>query len=182
MALSHLVNSPSSWHWNFPLQWAGNTKGVSITVPLTSCLTGLDYSVLQIKTKIVSCHIADCKPIKQEINGTVILPPLVFPAETIYTLVFFLSYDEICLCTMQLSYLSSGFLKSMGNQDRCLQLVAENFRPLAHAEHWRLRLQGRSCHEEPLRHLGAIISIFYGHNLRILVISKNVCPWQAFPA
>jgi hypothetical protein len=33
---------------------AGNTKGGSITVPLTSCLTGLDQSVLQIKTKIVS--------------------------------------------------------------------------------------------------------------------------------
>jgi hypothetical protein len=57
----------------------GNTKGGSITVPLTSCLTGLDKSVLQIKTKIVSCHTADSKPVKQEVNGTVILPPLVFP-------------------------------------------------------------------------------------------------------
>jgi hypothetical protein len=45
---------------------------------LTSCLTGLDYSVLQIKTKIVSTHTADSKPVKQEVNGTVILPPLVF--------------------------------------------------------------------------------------------------------
>jgi len=57
----------------------GNTKGGSITVPLTSCLTGLDKSVLQIKTKIVSCHTADSKPGKQEVNGTVMLPPLVFP-------------------------------------------------------------------------------------------------------
>jgi hypothetical protein len=48
-------------------------------VLLTSCLTGLDESVLQIKTKIVSCHSADSKPVKQEVNGTVILPPLVFP-------------------------------------------------------------------------------------------------------
>ena len=31
---------------------AGNTKGGSITVPLTSCLTGLDLSVLQIKQKL----------------------------------------------------------------------------------------------------------------------------------
>ncbi len=53
---------------------AGNTKGGSITVPLTSCLTGLDWSVLQNKTKIVSCHTADSKPVKQEVNGTVILP------------------------------------------------------------------------------------------------------------
>ncbi len=49
---------------------------------LTSCLTGLDKFVLQIKTKIVSCHIADSKPVKQEVNGTVILPPLVFPVES----------------------------------------------------------------------------------------------------
>ena len=62
---------------------AGNTKGGSMTVPLTSCLTGLDQSVLQIKTKIVSCHAADSKPVKQEVNGTVILPPLVFPVLTI---------------------------------------------------------------------------------------------------
>jgi hypothetical protein len=34
---------------------------------------------LQIKTNIVSCHTADSKPVKQEVNGTVILPPLVFP-------------------------------------------------------------------------------------------------------
>jgi hypothetical protein len=59
---------------------AGNTKGGSITVSLTSCLTGLDESVLQIKTKIVSCQPADSKPVKQEVNSTVILPPLVFPA------------------------------------------------------------------------------------------------------
>jgi hypothetical protein len=57
----------------------GNTKGGSITVPLTSCLTGLDESVLQIKTKIVSCHTDDSKQVKQEVNGAVRLPPLVFP-------------------------------------------------------------------------------------------------------
>jgi hypothetical protein len=34
---------------------------------------------LQIKTNIVSCHTADSKPVKQEVNGTVILPLLVFP-------------------------------------------------------------------------------------------------------
>jgi len=28
---------------------------------------------------MVSCHTADSKPVKQEVNGTVILPPLVFP-------------------------------------------------------------------------------------------------------
>ncbi len=57
----------------------GNTKGGSITVPLTPCSTGLLKSVLQIKSKIVSSHTADSKPVKQEVNGSVILPPLVFP-------------------------------------------------------------------------------------------------------
>ena len=34
---------------------------------------------MQIKTKIFSCHTADSKPVKQEVNSTVILPPLVIP-------------------------------------------------------------------------------------------------------
>jgi hypothetical protein len=33
------------------------------------------------KTKIVGCHTADSKPDKQEINGTLILTPLVFPVK-----------------------------------------------------------------------------------------------------
>jgi hypothetical protein len=35
---------------------------------------------LQIKTKIISFRTSDSKPVKREINSTVILPPLVFPA------------------------------------------------------------------------------------------------------
>ncbi len=31
----------------------------------------------------MSCHTADSKPVKQEVNGTAILPPLVFPAPQI---------------------------------------------------------------------------------------------------
>jgi hypothetical protein len=62
---------------------AANTTGGSITVPLASCLTILDKTVLQIKTKIVSCHTTDSKPVKQEVNGTVILPPLVFPGSSL---------------------------------------------------------------------------------------------------
>ncbi len=70
-----------------PIVASGNTKVGSITVPLTSCLTGLDFqSVLQIKTKIVCCHSADSKPVKQEVNGTVILPPLVFPGCILFSL------------------------------------------------------------------------------------------------
>ncbi len=36
--------------------------------------------MLQIKSKIVICHTADSKPVKQEVNGTVI--PLLFPVNT----------------------------------------------------------------------------------------------------
>ncbi len=52
---------------------AGNTKGGSITV----------QSVSQIKTKIVSCHTANSKTVKQDVNGAVILPSLVFPGQTL---------------------------------------------------------------------------------------------------
>jgi hypothetical protein len=62
---------------------SGNTKWGGVTVPLTSCLTCLDLPVLQIKTKIVICHTAYSKPVKREVNRTVILPPLVFPASII---------------------------------------------------------------------------------------------------
>jgi hypothetical protein len=37
---------------------------------------------LQIKTKIVSYHTADSKPVKQEVNSTAILASLVFPDES----------------------------------------------------------------------------------------------------
>jgi hypothetical protein len=60
----------------------GNTKGQSFTLPLTSCLTCLDEPVLQMKTKNVSCNTADSKHVKQEVNGTMLLPPSVFPEET----------------------------------------------------------------------------------------------------
>ncbi len=73
-----------------------NTKG-SITVLLTSCFTGLDWSVLKIKTKIVSCQTVDSKPVKQEVNGTVILPPSVLPGP-IHSNLFFL-IRLFCCCS-----------------------------------------------------------------------------------
>ncbi len=58
---------------------SGNTKGGSITVPLTSCLTGLESAVRQLTIFIFICKTDKSKPVKLEVNGTVILPPLVFP-------------------------------------------------------------------------------------------------------
>jgi hypothetical protein len=62
-----------------------NTKGESITVLLTSCLTGLDLSVLKIKTKLVNCHTASSKKVKQEVNRTMILPKYSLLAPTYRT-------------------------------------------------------------------------------------------------
>ncbi len=62
----------------------GNTKGGSITVPLTSCLTGLESAVWQLTIFAFSCKTEYSKPVKQEVNGTVILPPLVFPAKAVW--------------------------------------------------------------------------------------------------
>jgi hypothetical protein len=49
-------------------------------VPLTSCLTGLDSAVWQLIIFVFIRKTGASKPVKQEVNGTVILPPLVFPA------------------------------------------------------------------------------------------------------
>ncbi len=77
---------------------SGNTIGGSITVPLTPCLSGLGLSVLQIKIEIVHCHTDDSKPVKREVNGTLIRPPLVFTG-VIYDLNRFIRKTCISLMT-----------------------------------------------------------------------------------
>jgi hypothetical protein len=59
---------------------SGNTKGGSIIVPLASCLTGLESTARKVTIFVFVCKTDYSKPVKQEVNGTVILPPLVFPA------------------------------------------------------------------------------------------------------
>ncbi len=59
----------------------GNTNEGSITVPLTSCLTGLESTVWQLTIFVFICKTDSSKPVKQEVNITVILPPLVFPGK-----------------------------------------------------------------------------------------------------
>ncbi len=61
----------------------GNTKGGNITVPLTSCLTGLESAVCQLTIFVFICRTDYTKPVKQEVNNTVILPPLVFPGSSL---------------------------------------------------------------------------------------------------
>ncbi len=74
-------------HWLYIKQCRitpGNTKGGSITVPLTSCLTGLESAVWQLTSFVFICKTEYSKPVKQEVNGTVILPLLVFSDNTHY--------------------------------------------------------------------------------------------------
>ncbi len=59
---------------------AGNTKRRSITVLLTSCLTCLGLAVHQMTIFVFICKTDLSKSVKQEVNGTVILPPLAFPS------------------------------------------------------------------------------------------------------
>ncbi len=59
----------------------GNTKGGRITVLLTPCLTGLESAVWQLTIIVFICKTDYSKPVKQEVNGTVILPLLVFPGK-----------------------------------------------------------------------------------------------------
>ncbi len=50
---------------------------------------------MQIKAKIVSSHTADSKPVKQEVNGTVIPTPLVFPGMRHLTRAHALAYSVL---------------------------------------------------------------------------------------
>ncbi len=49
---------------------------------------------------MVSCHTADSKPVKQEVNSTVILPPLVFPGRSEAKELWNLEINEIRAKTM----------------------------------------------------------------------------------
>ncbi len=69
---------------------------------------------MQIKTKIVSCHTTDSKPVKQGVNSTVIFPPLVFPGPNLFGL--FIGDEEIKFYNIDTRWASSS--------------VSETYRPL----------------------------------------------------
>ncbi len=58
--------------------WPENTKGGSITIPLTSGLTGLESTVWQLTFFVFIWKADESKLVKHEVNGTVILPRLVW--------------------------------------------------------------------------------------------------------
>ena len=59
----------------------GNTKRGNIIALLTSCLTGLESALWQLTIFVFICKTGLSK---QEVNGTVILSPLVFPGWTFF--------------------------------------------------------------------------------------------------
>jgi hypothetical protein len=56
----------------------------STTVPLTSCLTGLESAARLLKIFVFIGKTYESKPVKQEVNSTVLLPPLELPAKAIW--------------------------------------------------------------------------------------------------
>jgi hypothetical protein len=62
---------------------------------------------LQNKTKIVSCYTANSKRVKQEVNGTVILPPLVFPDQSHGCFIYFSKGEEVPRCQFHQHFMSS---------------------------------------------------------------------------
>jgi hypothetical protein len=61
----------------------GNTKGGKYHCTIDLLFDWFGLVCFAYKNKKFSSHTADSKPVKQEVNGTVILPPLVFPGSTI---------------------------------------------------------------------------------------------------
>jgi len=57
----------------------GKSKGGSITVPLTSCLTGLESIVGLLTIFVFKCKTELSKPVKQEVNGTMDTSPFSIP-------------------------------------------------------------------------------------------------------
>jgi len=71
------MSQHSAW-WYLP----GNTNGGSITVPLT----GLESAAWQLTIVVFICKTDQSKTVQQDVNRTLILPPLVFPGFTSMTL------------------------------------------------------------------------------------------------
>jgi len=61
------------------MEWKQGILKGECTIDLLFDWFGLVYFAN--KNNIVSCHRADSKPVKQEVNSTVILSPLVFPEQ-----------------------------------------------------------------------------------------------------
>jgi hypothetical protein len=96
---------------------------------------------LQIKKKIISSHTADSKPVKQEVNGTVILPPLVFPGQHVKSVLIATLLSAFMLSVVVLNVAAptknensdektkklQGGIEAAKKANRCLKSSYKNF-------------------------------------------------------
>ncbi len=68
-----------------------------------------------IKTKFVSSHTADSKLVKQEVNLTVILPPLVFPDSSIFCSVYLCMAVRLRVQGLQSSVIKEIYMEKLVN-------------------------------------------------------------------
>ncbi len=83
VTVSHYQSEPTQIEPLTVRAQSGNTKGRSITVPLTSWMTGLESAICQLTIFVFICKTDYFKPVKQEVKGTAILTLLVFPGPII---------------------------------------------------------------------------------------------------
>jgi hypothetical protein len=94
---------------------------------LTSYLTGLESAAWQLSIFVFICKIDWSKPVKQEVNGTVILPSLVFPVMLYSTYVCVYLFVNVCMYYEMHIYVSKKSLHSLFPVDilyRVIQHVA----------------------------------------------------------
>ncbi len=104
----------------------GNTKGGSITVQLTSCLTGFQSAVWQLTIFVFICKSDISKPVKQEVNGTV-LPPLLFLNEpSLSASVPWKKFDDIDTLSSQrpINWIIFGWVSQRINKSRLWVIAA----------------------------------------------------------
>ncbi len=157
-------------------------KGVSVTVSLTSRLTGLDQSVVQIKTKIVSTHTADSKPVKQELSVTMILPSLVFPALTWKR---FARNKHVCHWQTFTAWKHSSLLYQIIDDKKVYKIDTRWSSQLdrmlpslltSYLASWATVGKEIKVHFSVCNISGQCYKTFYGRKLRLFIISKSVCP------
>ncbi len=105
------------------IYYTRNTKGGSITVSLTSCLTGLESAVWLLKIFVFICKTDWSKPVKQEVTGTVILPPLVFLV--LHNKVYLMSFIKRLL-----SYFQEWNVNNNGSQFLTIINILNNSRTI----------------------------------------------------
>ncbi len=141
----------------------GILKGGSITVPLTSCLTGLESAVWQLTIFVFICKTDHFKPVKQEVNSTVILPTIKYSLMLLSK--FFIQHlTSIMILCLSLFFFWISFRQTSLPQQR--------------PPFYRLRYQIESetaTDNDQLTSQGPILQNIFAPNLRGRLTSWRIC-------